>query len=78
MTFVSVDLRCAHTQIHFISKGNYFMPLFISSWTLLPILQQNWKWKEDLFLLGLIKIEKKNDEAVFRKKINEPALIKNK
>ena len=31
MTFVSVDLRRAHAQIHFISKGNYFMPLFISS-----------------------------------------------
>lgn len=58
MTFVSVDLGRAHTQIHFISKGNYFMPLFIG-WKLLPILQQNWKWKEDLFLLGLIKIEQK-------------------
>ena len=70
-TDVRVWTSAARAQINFISKANYFMPVYIGSWTLLPILQQNWKWKEDIFFLGLIKIK-------IRKKINEPALIKNK
>ena len=70
-TDVRVWTSAARAQIHFVSKANYFMPVYIGSWTLLPILQQNWKWKEDIFFLGLIKIK-------IRKKINEPALIKNK